>query len=225
MNRVCRVTFCSTSTILLVCYAFAIILQRMENESPNTCQPDKWVERYADQLFRFAMSRVNHAEKAEDLVQDTFMSALNNLKGFKGNSSELTWLYTILRNKIIDYYRSGEKKHASKFYKLDDDSGVDHFFYTEGKNEGAWVEGNGPTKFYEAADKPLEREEFQSILKICMGLLPFKWSEVFRMKTIEELDSKEICKELGITSSNLWVIIHRAKLQMRECMENRWGKA
>lgn len=195
----------------------------MSNQNQNNCQPESWVENYADQLFRFAMSRVNNKEKAEDLVQDTFVSGLNNLSGFKGKSSELTWLYTILRNKIIDYYRSSEKKYASKFYKLDDVTGTDHFFYTEGKSEGGWVEGHGPTRFYEATDQPLERDEFMRILKICMDLLPFKWSEVFRMKTIEELESKEICKELNITSSNLWVIIHRAKLQMRECMENKWG--
>lgn len=194
----------------------------MSKQNTNLLKPETWVSLYSDQLFRFAMSRVNNQEKAEDLVQDTFVSALKNISGFKGKSSEVTWLYSILRNKIIDFYRSKEKKMASSFYNLDDENGNDHFFYTSGKNEGHWVDGTSTNVFYESADKPLEREEFMRILKLCMDLLPIKWSEVFRMKNIEEVESKEICKELNITASNLWVIIHRAKLQMRECMEKKW---
>lgn len=186
------------------------------------CEPNNWVKLYSDQLYRFALARVNNNQFAEDLVQEAFISALKSLANFKGESSEKTWLYTILRNKIIDYYRSKEKKMTTKFYDYDNEKGSDHFFYNEGKSNGEWVKGHEPTNFHEAADQPLEREEFMRILKICMDLLPFKWSEVFRMKNIEDFTSKEICKELNITSSNLWVIIHRTKLQMRECMENKW---
>lgn len=194
----------------------------MSNQLDKQTNADLWVEKYSDKLYRFALIRVNNQEKAEDLVQDTFVSALKNLSGFKGNSSEQTWLYSILRNKIIDFYRSKEKKMSSKFYNIDDENGTDHFFYSSGNKEGGWVNGSEPSGFHEAADQPLERAEFMNILKICMELLPIKWSEVFRMKTVEELDSKEICKELDITSSNLWVIVHRAKLQMRQCMEQKW---
>lgn len=196
----------------------------MPAQQKYTCNPNNWVEQYSDQLFRFALVRVNKRELAEDLVHDTFVSALNSLKGFKGESSEKTWLYSILRNKIIDYYRSSEKKMTSKFYNIDDGSGNDRYFYSEGKTQGGWIEDKAPGNFYESADQPLEREEFMQILKLCMDFLPFKWAEVFRMKNMEELNSKEICKELEITPSNLWVIIHRAKLQLRECMEERWTK-
>lgn len=191
-------------------------------QAEKKCEPNKWVESYSDQLYRFALSRVNNTQLAEDLVQDTFVSALNKLSSFRGDSTEKTWLYSILRNKIIDYYRSSEKKMTSKFYNLDDESGADHFFYNEGNKKGEWVETSVPSNFHAATDTPLEKEEFMEILKFCMEKLPFKWSEVFRMKNIDELSSKEICKELKLTSSNLWVIIHRAKLQMRECMEKKW---
>ena len=202
----------------------AVILQKMTTQPKYSCDPKNWVELYSDQLFRFAFQRVNKRELAEDLVHDTFVSALNNLSGFKGESTEKTWLYSILRNKIIDYYRSSEKKMSSKFYNIDDDSGNDRYFRSEGFLHGAWIEDKTPGVFYESADEPLEREEFMQILKLCMDFLPFKWAEVFRMKNMEELNSKEICKELDITPSNLWVIIHRAKLQLRECMEDRWTK-
>ena len=194
----------------------------MTKNLKHRCEPNNWIGLYSDQLYRFALSRVNNNQLAEDLVQETFISALKSLKGFKGESTEKTWLYSILRNKVIDYYRSSEKKMASKFYDINDEKGTDHFFYSEGKSSGEWVRGHEPTSFHEAADQPLERIEFMQILKLCMELLPMKWAEVFRMKNIEEFDSKEICKELEITPSNLWVIIHRAKLQMRECMEKNW---
>ena len=189
-----------------------------------SCNPGSWVALYSDQLFGFALLRVNKRELAEDLVHDTFVSALNNLSGFKGESSEKTWLFSILRNKIIDYYRSREKKMTSKFYSIDDHEGYGRYFQTEGRYEGGWQNEQAPAAFYESADQPLEREEFLQILKLCMDFLPFKWAEVFRMKNMEDMNSKEICKELELTPSNLWVIIHRAKLQLRECMEERWTK-
>lgn len=203
----------------------AVILQEMSNQEPKyICNPHKWVDLYADQLFSFALKRVNKRELAEDLVHDAFVAALKNVTQFKGESSELTWLYSILRNKIIDSYRSKEKKMASKFYNIDEASGYDKFFYVEGDKRGRWQSNQSVNLVYEAADQSFEREEFMMVLKLCMGNLPFKWSEVFRMKTIEEMDTKEICKELTITPSNLWVIIHRAKLQLKECMEKNWQK-
>lgn len=194
----------------------------MSNQPEHTCNPEKWVDQYSDQLYRFALVRINNKQLAEDMVQDTFVSALGRIRGFRGDCTEKSWLYTILRNKIIDYYRSSEKKMSSKFYDLDDETGTDRFFYVEGKNEGGWVAERAPSTFHEAADQPLEREEFMKILELCMEFLPVKWSQVFRLKNMEELNSNEICKELAITPSNLWVIIHRAKLQLRECMEDKW---
>ena len=200
----------------------AIILQIMSNQPEYRCNPANWVDQYADQLYRFALVRINNTQLAEDLVQDTFVSALDRLKTFRGDCSEKSWLYTILRNKIIDYYRSSEKKMSSKFYDINDNTGADRYFYSEGKHAGEWVPEQAPVSFYEAADQPLERKEFMRILEWCMEYLPDKWSQVFRLKNMEELSSNEICKELAITPSNLWVIIHRAKLQLRECMENKW---
>ncbi len=193
----------------------------MSVKSQQQLEPEKWVDRYADQLFRYTISRVNKTEIAEDLVQETFISGLKQKENFRAESSEKTWLYTILKNKIIDYYRSSEKKFSGKFYDINNVQGSYRYFYHEGKQEGSWLESNRSTSFSDS-DKELINSEFYEILRYCLEVLPDKWATVFRLKNIDELESKSICKELNISASNLWVIIHRAKLQLQECMENNW---
>lgn len=194
----------------------------MSEQSLNNLEPQLWVDRYADQLFRYALIRVNKRETAEDLVQETFISGLKQKSSFRAESTEKTWLYTILKNKIIDYYRSNEKKYSGKFYDINDEHGTDRYFHHEGSRTGTWKENQQTIIFNESADNQLLSGEFYTILQNCIERLPDKWATVFRLKNIEELETKTICKELNLSSSNLWVIIHRAKLQMQECMKNNW---
>jgi len=189
------------------------------------CKPGNWVEEYADEFFRFAMYRIKNREAAEDLVQDTFLSAFGSIDKFRRDCPEKSWLYNILRNKIIDYYRkkaNQEIKRSSSAVDVDDDSYYDHFFQKEGNSFGHWTENSAPKSWGISADHIMEQEEFMHFLLLCLSLLPETWERVFSLKNIDDFTTEEICKELGITTSNLWTIIHRAKLQLRGCLEKRW---
>ena len=185
------------------------------------CNPNVWVDDYSEEFFRFAMYRVKNREVAEDLVQETFLSALKSLGKFRRDCPEKSWLYNILRNKVIDYFRkktNHEIKRSSALVETDDDAFYGQFF----KKEGQWNNDAAPENWDISADKIFEREEFMQFLMLCLSLLPETWAKVFSMKNIDDFTTKEICKELDITSSNLWTIIHRAKLQLRGCLEKRW---
>jgi RNA polymerase sigma-70 factor (ECF subfamily) len=188
--------------------------------------PEKWIDSYADYLYSFAYNRVNDGDTAKDLVQDTFLSALKARDGFKGEASEKTWLVSILKRKIIDLYRKNAAHPQQSFeeseqYKV----AYSHYFTEEGSITGHWNKKAAPKPWNVSEKNNIEQKEFKQILAQCLSKLPKVWSSVFALKYLEEEESESICKELEITSSNYWVIIHRAKLQMRECLEKNWIKA
>ena len=178
--------------------------------------PHLWVKNHGDYLYNFAYYRVNNKEVSEDVVQETFIAALKAQKSFRGESTELTWLLSILKRKVIDYFRkvSSGKERTVSDYTLP--------FQDEGMFEGHWLVNRLPKDWSTDADSSLNQEEFQQILEVCLSLLPPKWRSVFVLKFMEELNSDEVCKEAGCTPSNFWVIIHRARLKLRECIENKW---
>ena len=185
-------------------------------------EPDKWIERYADALFAYAFARINRQDVAEDLVQDTFFSALKAKDTFQFNSSEKTWLVAILKRKIIDYYRKKSTQNELNIFDKDaKDDFMNHFFESEGRSDH-WTDASGPLPWRQDFETKVESEEFYHILKNCLGKLPEKWAAVFTLKNMDDLESDEICKELQIAPSNYWVIMHRAKLQLRECMDINW---
>ena len=188
--------------------------------------PEKWIDSYADYLYSFAYNRVNDADTAQDLVQETFLSALKAKYNFIGEAAEKTWLVSILKRKIIDLYRKNAAHPQQSFeeseqYKV----AYSHYFTDDGFREGHWQSNHAPKTWNASAKNNIEQKEFKHILAQCLGKLPKVWSSVFSLKYLEEEESETICKELEITSSNYWVIIHRAKLQMRECLEKNWIKA
>ncbi len=198
-----------------------VYLQPVAENKKYVCDPLLWVDQFSDEFFRFTIYRVKNREVAEDLVQETFLSGLKSLNNFRRDCPEKSWLYNILRNKIIDHFRkktNREIKQSSAVIEADDDSFFSNFF----KPGGQWSNEASPENWNISADKILERKEFMEFLILCLSLLPEMWEKVFNLKTIEDLPSKDICKELNITPSNLWTIIHRAKLQLRGCLEKRW---
>lgn len=182
----------------------------------NTLQPNTWIEQYADMLFSFALNRTSNVVIAKDLVQDTFLSALKNLSTFKGEVSEKNWLFTILKNKIIDYYRSNARTLSSDINELVEES---NSFFDEEEN---WQPQFRPQQWEIDYTQEIETKEFYEILEMCKQKLTELQSAVFTMKYLDDFDADEICKELGISSSNYWVLIHRAKLQLRHCLEKNW---
>ncbi|WP_445957723.1 sigma-70 family RNA polymerase sigma factor [Yeosuana sp.] len=176
--------------------------------------PNKWIDLYADYLFNYTISRVNDRDMAHDLVQDTFLAALKSMKNFKGEASERTWLISILKRKIIDYYRkiNSNKGKAEVRITYNDDS----------ETEGNWLEERVADPFDKTAEDTMQNTELGEAIFKCLAKLPEKQAEVFRMKTIEGLETEDICKELNITASNLWVMIHRARTAMAACLEKNW---
>ena len=182
-------------------------------KSNNKIDTSKWVDLYADQLYYFANSRTKNSALSEDLVQETFLSALKGKDNFKGKSTEKTWLYSILKNKIIDHYRKASTKNEKNILD-EEDKNTDNFFH----DKGSWKNKEGFITSKDEASSLVESKEFYSILEKCLSHLPLKTQLAFRYKHIEDLSAEEICKELGISSSNYWVLLHRARLLLRKCL-------
>ncbi len=177
--------------------------------------PNKWIDLYSDYLFNYTITRVNDREMAKDLVQDTFFAGLKSMKNFKGEASERTWLISILKRKIIDYYRKINSNKGKAEVRMS---------FVSDENEGDWLEERVADPFDKTAEDTLEIDELGDAIYNCLSKLPEKQATVFKMKTIEGMETETICNELNITASNLWVIIHRARIAMADCMQKTWFK-
>lgn len=184
-------------------------------QTTNHINISEWVDQYADALYAFAVSRVDDSDLAKDFVQETFLAGIKSSENFEGKSSVKTWLISILKRKIIDYYRQKEARKTTP---------LSHFFREKGR-VGHWVPESAPQGNYSEMEEEIDNRELQDAIVGCVELLPGKWKGIVIDKLIEEKESEEVCKEHDITPSNLWVIVHRAKLQLRECLEKKWLNA
>ncbi|MBT0607470.1 sigma-70 family RNA polymerase sigma factor [Aequorivita echinoideorum] len=176
-------------------------------------QPNLWVDKYADYLYNYTIVRVNDHVVAQDIISDTFLAALKSSKNFKGEATERTWLISILKRKIIDYYRKiNSKKGKAEI----------HINYKNEDSEGDWLEENAADPFDKTAEDTLENEELGLAILDCLDKLDKRQAEIFKLKTVEGFDTDAICKEYNITPSNLWVIIHRARKTLMECLNDNW---
>ena len=187
--------------------------------SNHVAAPKKWVANYADYLYNYAITRINDEEVARDLVQETFLAALEGLSNFEGRSTERTWLTAILKNKIIDIYRKKSSGLINKESSQAAEKDSDDFFDPA---DGHWMLKHRPQEFAHSADDPLLSKEFNSTLRQCMDKLPQLWLAVFTMKHMDDEDTEVICAELKVTAANFWVIIHRCKLNLRACLQKNW---
>ncbi len=175
-----------------------------------------WVSEHSDALFRFALQRLQDDELCKDLVQDAFLAAWRNVDGYKGEASVKNWLFVILKSKITDHYR---KAHT----RLEVDTILrehnDHTFFDE---QDHWRKGMYPKQWRVDFSNRVEAKEFQQVFDSCGKKLKEIQNTVFVMKYVDGLDSEDICKELSLSSSNYWVLLHRAKVQLRACLEKNW---
>lgn len=183
-------------------------------------QPEKWIDNYGDALYLFALKRLSNNEtQAEDIVQDVFLSAWKNRESYNGTASEKTWLYTICKNKIIDYYRKENKKTTVGIEGNKED---DAFFIEDGHFNAAF---KPTTDWGITGSSKIVEKEFFAILNNCKAKLKKIQEQVFTMKYLEDVEPIEICTLLGITNQNYWVLMHRAKIQLRTCIEKNWINA
>ncbi|MDH7444833.1 sigma-70 family RNA polymerase sigma factor [Aquimarina sp. 2201CG14-23] len=182
--------------------------------STNTIDPNSWIDKYSDYLFNYTIVRVDDREIAQDLVQETFFAGLKSMKNFKGEASERTWLISILKRKIIDHYRKINSNKGKAEVRIN--------YVNDGESEGDWLEERVADPFDQNAENEIENTELGVAIHNCIGKLPEKQARIFKMKTIQGFDTEAICNEFDITASNLWVIIHRARTAMAECLEKNW---
>lgn len=185
----------------------------------DTIDPERWVEEHGDCLYRYALLRVRRPEVAEDLVQEAFCAAIRTFGSFRGKSSERSWLCGILKNKICDYFRKlGRETCFTDLEFLEDE--LSHKFVPQ----GFWNHDLGPLEWKPEAEVVMHRTEFWETFKSCLARLPQRVADVFMLREIEEMETAQICDALSISPNNLWVMLHRARMALRECLEMNWFK-
>ena len=168
------------------------------------------VQEHTSELVAYAASRVKDRQEADDIVQNSFIAAFKGLKNHKGDSTHRTWLFSILKNKITDHYR--------KFYRGKDKEVSSDAYFDE---NGSWLPDKTPQALGNE-EQLLDNLEFNDTLMNCRQHLPKKQFAVLQMKYYDLLEANDICKELGISSTYYWQLIHRAKLQLRDCLQKNW---
>ncbi|MDU8923967.1 sigma-70 family RNA polymerase sigma factor [Pasteurellaceae bacterium LIM206] len=177
-------------------------------------QKDVQINELREQMLKFARLQIRDDEAAEDLVQETFASALKNIDSFQGKAALKTWIFAILKNKIIDYLRL--KGRFVIETELSGEHDTNHFF---DENEH-WVLDLVPGRL-PSAEHEAYNEEFWLIFEACLTHLPAQQARVFMMREYLELESGEICAETQISSSNLYTLLYRARLQLQHCLTKR----
>ncbi len=173
-----------------------------------------WLNEHGDYLYRFALARLRDPHQAEDVVQETFMAAIK-ANNFAEQSSPRTWLTGILKHKIIDLMRKSVRETAASDLMSEQDANMDEFF----DKSGHWED---KPKSWNMPDNALEQQQFFKVLQSCLDRIPNKLATLFMMRDVHETDNEEICKELNITTTNAWVMLYRARMGIRKCLEINW---
>ena len=173
-------------------------------------------------MLRFARMHLRDSGAAEDMVQEALMAAMTSAKSFAGRSAFKTWMFAILRNKIVDHIRASAREipATSLVGERELDAGLEEFDVLFDRR-GLWNPEDRPATWSDP-EASFEQDAFWTVFDLCMNKLPEHIARVYTMRELLELDTAEICAELGITSNNCFVILHRARLGLRECLENRW---
>lgn len=193
----------------------------MSNTEKTNSTIKSWFDRYADDLYSWAFYKTSAKETAEDLVQETFLSAVRGIEGFQNNCEPKTWLFSILNHKIIDHYRKNNKSSGLNGKKAERKAleQTDSFFDA---NQNWKVPGEEVV--WEAEAHLLDNQAFKEILDICVGKLPDNWRLAVVSKYLSEKKTGQICRELEVTRANYWQIVHRAKLMLKKCIDHNWER-
>lgn len=172
------------------------------------------------QMLRFAMARLRDPSTAEDVVQEAFVGALRNADSFRGASALRTWVFAILKNKIADALRRQQRLvyAGSLLASAEEEEGSEPPVFDL---RGAWQAERRPGDWSDP-ESSMQQEEFWKVLVECLDGLPPQQAEVLMMREVIGLDSDAICSRAGVTTNNLHVILHRARLRLRACLETHW---
>lgn len=173
----------------------------------------RWLAEHGDYLYRFAYFQLHDAAAAEDAVQDTLIAAWEARAQYEANASERTWLTAILKNKIADYYRRTHRESPSETALSDAD--IDTLFDAHGH----WRLRPAAVP---APSRALEDKQFWRVLSDCLAGLSATQARAFMLAEFHEISSTELCKVLQLSASNVWVVLHRARMRLRACFEAHW---
>ncbi|NOY43001.1 MAG: sigma-70 family RNA polymerase sigma factor [Planctomycetes bacterium] len=189
---------------------------RQTKEQIQSEDPAEWVDLYGDMLLSYALSRMRDRDIAEDLVQETFLVAWKSKGNFAGRSRFSTWLVSILRRKIADHFRREGSRTSYSFDESDEWEESEPLFNKQGK----WT--RSPKSWSASPEKLVENREFWTVVTRCLGDMPTHLAYVLRLRELKSAKTKDICNLLEITSSNVSVRLHRARLLLRQCLEEKW---
>ncbi len=185
----------------------------MDNRKIDSSQ---WVDRYGDLMYRYTLVQVKDSSNAEEIVQSTFFAALQAQHSYAGRSSEKSWLFGILKHKIMDHFREMKKNRSYDLSSQDAGDPLENQY----DKSGHWLQF--PKNWDENPEKVAENTQLSQILSSCIEDLSDKFRDLFVLKEIQGLSSEEICKEFNIKPTNLWVMLHRTRNQLKKCLEARW---
>jgi RNA polymerase sigma-70 factor, ECF subfamily len=171
-------------------------------------------------LLRFARLQLRDTASAEDAVQETLIAALSGAGKFENRASLKTWVFSILRNKIVDLIRIRSREVAASSLAADDE-GDETLSAELFDRSGHWQKEAQPGR-WDDPEASFEQQQFWAVMEVCLDQLPEKTARVFMMREVLGLETDEICQETGISASNCWVVLHRARLALRICLEQKW---
>lgn len=193
--------------------------------TPRVSDPERWVEEHGDALFKYALTRLRDPARAEDMVQETFLAALKGGQSFAGRGAEKGWLIGILKHKILDHYRKASREISFTDLEFYQDEESDRFV-PDGLSKGSWIHDAGrelgPMEWSSDPGASLDQAVFWKVFHDCCSKLPKKVAAVFTLREVDDVEGKEICRTLNISESNLWVMLHRARMALRRCLETNW---
>jgi RNA polymerase sigma-70 factor (ECF subfamily) len=177
--------------------------------------PETWVDEHGDALYRYALFRIQDVQVAEDLVQETFLAALRGKDSFAGRSSVRTWLFGIIKHKIIDHIRKVSRERPEE-----DIEAVANLSARSFDAQGGWT--SQPAKWTTDPALFFQQQEFWEMLQRCLADLPPRLHQAFTLRELDGLSTAEVRKILNVSATNGGVMLHRARMRLRDCLETRW---
>jgi RNA polymerase sigma-70 factor, ECF subfamily len=190
----------------------------MASTEADTGSPERWLDEHGGALYRYALLRLRDGHKAEEMVQETLLAALQARARYSGGASVRTWLIGILKHKILDQFR-----REAREVPLDDPQSVGDA--DDDPAENSFVsDGHWRVMISDWGDphRALEKGQFWTILQYCLDRLPERLARLFVLREVMEEGTEEICKDLAITPTNLWTMLYRARMGLRQCLDRNW---
>lgn len=191
------------------------------SDTPQSLVDTAFLTTLREQMLKFATLQLRDRALAEDAVQEALLAALRYSDRFNGQAAVKTWVFAILKNKIIDTVRRRTRANEVSVHSeaSDDDQDLNELFDTKGH----W-NGSGPSAWANP-EAALQEQQFWGVFEACLNHLPAQQARVFMMREFIGLETPEICSEAEVTSSHLNVLLYRARMRLRECLEMRWFDA